>query len=323
MVINKQGDIIFADFVNSRVRKIDAQTGIINTIAGNGQEGFNGNGGPATAAQVYAPMWLTLDAEGNVYICAGTNNTLSYRVFKVNVSTGIITTVAGNGKPGFSGDGGDPINASMNPSTVVFNPNGDMFIGDCYQNYRIRKVNFPPLSNPVISFTGTCAQEITKLNLSAPYDIDSETWTVDGVEGAIEGSAPNYIFATAGNHTVNVTIHSAGKSAQSSVLINVKDCSVQNNNGDTEGAALIPNTFTPNGDGINDLWDIKYLKNYPNCTVKIYNRNGEQLYYSHGYGHPWNGTYNNQPLPFGSYYYVISLGNDTGSKLSGYVAIVK
>jgi len=84
----------------------------------------------------------------------------------------------------------------------------------------------------------------------------------------------------------------------------------------------IPNTFTPNNDGINDTWAIKELYNYPDITVKIFNRYGMQLFYSQGYGTPWDGTYNGQPLPVGTYYYIIDL--KTYSKLrSGPVTIIR
>jgi gliding motility-associated-like protein len=87
-------------------------------------------------------------------------------------------------------------------------------------------------------------------------------------------------------------------------------------------AIVIPNTFTPNGDGINDTWDIKLLDSYPNCTVNIYNRYGENVYSSVGYGIAWNGTYRGAQLPQGTYYYIINLNN--GLKvLSGSVTIIR
>jgi gliding motility-associated-like protein len=85
---------------------------------------------------------------------------------------------------------------------------------------------------------------------------------------------------------------------------------------------VIPNTFTPNGDGINDTWVIKSLENYPNCTVAIYNRYGEKLYSSIGYPIPWDGTYKGTNLPVGTYYYIINLKNGV-NPISGWVAIVK
>lgn len=85
---------------------------------------------------------------------------------------------------------------------------------------------------------------------------------------------------------------------------------------------VIPNMFTPNGDGINDIWNIKALIQYPQCTVAIYTRYGSLVFQSRGYGKPWDGTYNGSQLPVGTYYYIID--TQTGlKKLAGYVTIVR
>jgi gliding motility-associated-like protein len=84
----------------------------------------------------------------------------------------------------------------------------------------------------------------------------------------------------------------------------------------------IPNTFSPNGDGINDLWDIKNLKDYQNCLVNVFDRYGLEVYQSRGYFKPWDGTLNNKRLPVGTYYYVINLNNGT-KPISGYVFILR
>lgn len=85
---------------------------------------------------------------------------------------------------------------------------------------------------------------------------------------------------------------------------------------------VIPNTFTPNGDGINDVWDIQGLIAYTSADVNIYDRNGQRIFHSIGYGIPWNGTYNNKPLPFGTYYYVID-PKFFYKTFSGYITLVK
>jgi gliding motility-associated-like protein len=90
----------------------------------------------------------------------------------------------------------------------------------------------------------------------------------------------------------------------------------------TAQTLAIPNTFTPNGDGINDTWVIRSLENYPNCTVQVYNRWGEKLYSSVGYPVPWDGTYKGANLPVGTYYYIINLKNGVNA-ISGWVAIIK
>jgi gliding motility-associated-like protein len=85
---------------------------------------------------------------------------------------------------------------------------------------------------------------------------------------------------------------------------------------------VIPNTFTPNGDGINDTWDIKYLNFYPDCTVQVFTRWGQKVYSSIGYPSPWDGRLGGSALPMGTYYYIIGLGNNS-KLLSGYVVIIR
>jgi len=87
-------------------------------------------------------------------------------------------------------------------------------------------------------------------------------------------------------------------------------------------APVVPNTFTPNNDGINDTWNIKYMDSYPNCTIDVYNRYGEKLYSSIGYPQPWDGTYRGAQLPAATYYYIINPKN--GRKvISGSVTIIR
>ncbi|MCC8423440.1 gliding motility-associated C-terminal domain-containing protein [Mucilaginibacter sp. UR6-11] len=88
------------------------------------------------------------------------------------------------------------------------------------------------------------------------------------------------------------------------------------------GEIVAPNAFTPNGDGINDTWDVKYLNLYAGCTVEIMNRFGNKVFQSVGYPVAWDGTYNNADLPAGTYYYVIRLRS--GAKpITGYIAIIR
>jgi gliding motility-associated-like protein len=87
-------------------------------------------------------------------------------------------------------------------------------------------------------------------------------------------------------------------------------------------APKVPNTFTPNGDGINELWLIDYLDTYPNCKVQVFTRTGQSVFESKGYKTPWNGKLNGKPLPFDTYYYIIEPGNNR-APITGYVTIVK
>ena len=113
-----------------------AQSGIITTVAGNGDFSYSGDGGPATSASLNSPYRVAVDSVGNLYIADTSNN----RIRKVDVN-GTITTVAGNGTSGYSGDGGSAVNASLNgPHDVVVDGEGNLYIAD-NNNHRIRKVD--------------------------------------------------------------------------------------------------------------------------------------------------------------------------------------
>jgi gliding motility-associated-like protein len=84
----------------------------------------------------------------------------------------------------------------------------------------------------------------------------------------------------------------------------------------------IPNAFSPNGDGINDKWEIENLADYLDCDVQIFNRYGQRIYQSKGYTRQWDGTINGSPMPVATYYYVIDLKNGL-QKLNGAVTIVR
>jgi len=84
----------------------------------------------------------------------------------------------------------------------------------------------------------------------------------------------------------------------------------------------IPNTFTPNNDGINDRWDIRYLEDYPENHVQVFTRTGQRVFESRGFYKAWDGTKNGKPLPVDTYYYIIEPGNGR-DPVTGYVTIVK
>lgn len=84
----------------------------------------------------------------------------------------------------------------------------------------------------------------------------------------------------------------------------------------------IPNIFSPNGDGVHDRWEIKYLDTYPGGTVEIFNRYGQMIFRSTGYAYPWDGTVNGKPVPVGTYYYIVNPKNGR-SIMSGYVDVIR
>lgn len=135
--VDEQGNIFIADQFNHRIRKVDQQTGIITTVAGNGSQGFGGDGGPATQASLYHPTDVYVNAQGDIFFTARSDN----RVRKVDQQTGIITTIAGNGVAGFSGDGELATQATLNfPSGVWGDQNNNIYIADTFNN-RIRKIS--------------------------------------------------------------------------------------------------------------------------------------------------------------------------------------
>ncbi len=116
VALDSAGHLYIADSGNQRIRKVDAETGIITTVAGNGSFGFSGDGGPATSAQLKNPFGVAPDSAGHLYIADLGNQ----RIRKVDTGTGIITTVAGNGSFGFSGDGVPATSARLrNPFRVT------------------------------------------------------------------------------------------------------------------------------------------------------------------------------------------------------------
>jgi hypothetical protein len=137
VAVDTSGNIYVADTWNNRIREVTVATGKISTVAGGGTSGL-GDGGPATSAELDFPYGVTVDASGNIYI----GDEYDFLVRKVTKSTGIISTVAGNGMYGFLGDGGQAINAKLeNPSVVAVDSAGNLYIADSgWDVNRIRAV---------------------------------------------------------------------------------------------------------------------------------------------------------------------------------------
>ncbi len=135
VAVDGQGNVYVADYGNNRVRKV-SPGGTITTIAGTGIAGFSGDGGPAALAQLYTPVGVAVDGQANVFIADDRNN----RVRKVSPG-GTITTIAGTGTRGVSGDGGAAASAQLNhPAAVAVDGQGNVYIADT-ENSRVRKVS--------------------------------------------------------------------------------------------------------------------------------------------------------------------------------------
>ena len=134
---DSNGNLYIADTANSAIRKVDTQTGIITTLAGNGTAGFSGDNGPASAAQLDQPRGITVDPIGNLFIADTGNQSIR----EIPASKGTIFTIAGNETAGYTGDGGLSYKAELDApyATVIDTNTGNLYIAD-YGNGAIRKV---------------------------------------------------------------------------------------------------------------------------------------------------------------------------------------
>jgi len=195
LAVDGNGNLYIADRANHRIRRVDAVTGVITTVAGNGLIGSAGDGGPAAAAELFLPTGVAVDGAGNIYI-ADTGN---HRIRRVNAADGAIGTVAGIGIAGFNGDGIPARDAQINlgyPASLSFDAAGDLYFSDL-NNHRLRKIT---LSSGVIStvvgtgvpgFNGDGAAP-TGTNLAFP-------------SGIVVDTAGNLFFADISNNRVRRT----------------------------------------------------------------------------------------------------------------------
>ena len=145
IICDPTGNIYFCDADNNRVRKIDT-AGIITTVAGNGSLLYNGDNIPADTAAIYSPHWVAKDKQGNLYISEFGN----HRIRKVDTS-GIITTIAGTGVSGYSGDNGPATNAMINaPYGIVIDYTDNIYFADDFEGV-IRKID---TSGTITTFAG-------------------------------------------------------------------------------------------------------------------------------------------------------------------------
>ena len=202
IIMDSSGNTFIADSYDNRIRKVDAN-GIITTIAGNGTNGFSGDGGAAINAQLNGPNGLAIDALGNIFISDVSNN----RIRKI-ATNGIITTVAGNGIHGFSGDGGSALAAQITPVGVAVDAIGNLFISD-FGSSRIRKITANGVINTVagggdVSNIGDGGQA-TAASLGIIFggvaiDASGNIFIPDGFNNLIRKVAANGIITTvAGN----------------------------------------------------------------------------------------------------------------------------
>lgn len=149
LTLGPDGALYVCEIDTDRVRRIDMQDGSISTVAGTGEVGYSGDGGPAANARLNDPYEVRFDADGNMYFV----EMLNAIVRRVDAGTGTISTVAGTGERGFSGDGGPASEATFNrPHSIALDGKGSLYIADI-GNHRIRRVDLS--TGTVTTFAGT------------------------------------------------------------------------------------------------------------------------------------------------------------------------
>jgi sugar lactone lactonase YvrE len=172
LAVDSVGNIYIADYDNNVLRKVTYSTGDISTIAGNGTAGYSGDGGLATAAELWGLYGVALDKAGNIYIADGHNDVIR----EISKSTGFISTIAGNGTAGYSGDGSAATSAELNgPTGIAFDASGNIYICDDGNNV-IREVNTSTGVISTISGNGTAGYSgdggaATSAELNSPHGI--------------------------------------------------------------------------------------------------------------------------------------------------------
>jgi len=246
VTVDSSGNLYIADQINKRIRKVAAGSGIITTVAGNGTQGFAGDGGVATSASLYSPNGVTVDSDGNLFI-ADTN-----RIRKVVAGSGIITTVAGNGTQGFAGDGAAATSSNLyGPCGVTVDSAGNLYIADLY-NHRIRKVAADTgiittvAGNGIAAFGGD-GGAATAASINYPYGI-----TVD--------SAGNLYIADRYNHRIRKV------AANSGIITTVAGNGIAAFGGDG-GAATEASLSWPNGVTIDSAGNL-YIADYSNSRIR-------------------------------------------------------
>ena len=175
--IGPDGAMYLCEIGNHRIRRVDLKTGKISTFAGTGEKGYSGDGGPALQAQMNEPYEVVFDRAGNLFF----TDMQAHVIRRIDRKSGVITTIAGTGQPGFSGDGGPAIKAQFRqPHSIAIAPDGSLLICDIGNN-RIRRVDFS--SGMISTFAGTGEKkptpdgsplEGTPLNGPRALDVDPQ-----------------------------------------------------------------------------------------------------------------------------------------------------
>jgi len=183
VAVDAAGNLFLADASNNRIRRVDASTKMITTVAGNGTAGYSGDGGAATVAMINNPGGIALDGAGNLYFVDSNNSVIR----RVDAVSGIITTVAGNGTSGYTGDGGAAIAAELSFSDgnggLAFDTAGNLYIADTGNNV-IREVNTATPST-ISTVVGTGVAGYNSTNVATAAQLSGPSNISIGLDGSL------------------------------------------------------------------------------------------------------------------------------------------
>ena len=276
--IDGSDNLYIADSGNSKIRKVTASTGYISTVAGNGTAGSTGDGAAATSAELNSPQTVSLDSSGNIYIGDDGNS----KIRKVTLSTGYISTVAGNGNYGYSGDGVPATSTALgSPEEVSFDNAGNFYIPE-YTNNRVREVNIGTGIISTIAGSGTQGYTgnggpATNAQMNNPngsaMDSAGNLYVAEGGNGVIRKVLLNTTFPTTAlgsssaaqnlflETTAAETIASTGIKAQQSQnskqeysVGSITGCTMNGSTSNPSGTVcIVPITFSPAYPGLRDV----------------------------------------------------------------------
>ncbi|MEX1001378.1 MAG: gliding motility-associated C-terminal domain-containing protein [Crocinitomicaceae bacterium] len=317
MEIDANNHIYIAEAADHKIRKIDLVDGLISTVCGTGTAGYNGDGLSGVNTQLNAPHSLGIDPQGNLII-GDVNN---HRIRKLDLSTQLVSTIAGTGIAGYSGDGGDPLLADINgPLGVHVLQNGDLFFTDIDAHVvrkikNCQKATAPSLLviNDFLDSTVFCEGNYEILVSDGDLN-DSQDWFwYEDSCGNENPVATGLIHEHYLDETISFFVRGEGGCADpgpcQKITLTFSEC---------KDTTLISSTdhvtaFSPNNDGVNDYLVIPQVENFPQNQVVIYNRWGDVIRKFKNYDNllnNWDGT--NQVgriVGVGTYFYIFESEN--------------
>jgi trimeric autotransporter adhesin len=249
ITLDGSGNMYIADTYNHRIRIVSKGSGIINTVAGIGIAGYGGDGFQASSALLYNPRTVAVDASRNIYVADSGNN----RIRLVMRSTGIITTVAGTGSSGSSGDGKLAVSATLNyPYSVAVDASGNLFIADTY-NHRIRMVTSTGI---ITTIAGTGS--VGSAGDGGPAALATVNYPCDVTLDA----SGNLYIADTDNYRIRLVTKSSG------VISAVAGAGTYGSTGDG-GQAVLATFYNPHGVAVDSAGNV-YIADSGNNRIRMF-----------------------------------------------------